>query len=727
MIKNITIKNTASFDNEKGINFSPTLINFIYGSNGSGKTAISNVLRNCPAFPSCNLDWGLATPLQTLVYNRSFIEENFEQSTELKGIFTLGKESKEEVEKIKINQAEVEKKYKSILDNKGTLEQEKIKLQNTENNFSDKCWTVLKKYEETFIKAFEGNRNAKQRFKEKVIAEFVSNKESLIAFEELESKANQILNSAAVKAPEVREFVLPDFKTLEENAIFQTRIIGKDDVDIAKMILKLNNSDWVRQGISYFKANDEYCPFCQQTTIESFRKQLDEYFDESYTQQIQALKTASDKYNLECETLLNSITNYNALNNQFIDFDALAGLRDLISSKHQKNLLTLEKKINEPTTKIELDSIKEHCTKLKELIEKAISKTKEHNKLIENIDTEKRLLISKIWAFIINELKVENTSYTNEKDSINKAIKGVTTKITTTEAEIKTLKLDIGNSESKITSVKPTIDAINKTLSSFGFTNFSLDETKTPGSYKIVRENGLDAKNTLSEGEKTFITFLYFYHLTSGSFETDKITTTKILVIDDPISSLDSSVLFIVSNLVRKLITGCREGKSNIKQVFLLTHNVYFHKEVTFQKRGESNKGESFWILRKVGNNSAIENYKDNPVQTSYDLLWQEIRDRTRINKLTVFNTLRRILEYYFKILGKIKDDELLNKFEGEDKVISNSLLSWINDGSHTINDDIFTSTDEETVEKYLRVFKRIFEVESQIEHFNMMMKVAAI
>src|SRR5665647_199398 len=99
MIKNITIKDTASFDKVHGINFTPTLVNFIYGSNGSGKTTISNVIHNCSAFPSCKLDWGLATPLQTLVYNRSFIEENFEQLSELKGIFTLGKESKDEIEK----------------------------------------------------------------------------------------------------------------------------------------------------------------------------------------------------------------------------------------------------------------------------------------------------------------------------------------------------------------------------------------------------------------------------------------------------------------------------------------------------------------------------------------------------------------------------------------------------------------------------------------------------
>ena len=231
-------------------------------------------------------------------------------------------------------------------------------------------------------------------------------------------------------------------------------------------------------------------------------------------------------------------------------------------------------------------------------------------------------------------------------------------------------------------------------------------------------------RTLLVKVKKTFITFLYFYHLTSGSFKTDKVTTPKVLVIDDPISSLDSSVLFVVSNLVRKLISDCRENKSNIKQVFILTHNVYFHKEITFKKKFDKTKEESFWIIRRVGNNSEIKNYPDNPVQTSYDLLWQEIRERSKINNLTVFNTLRRILEYYFKILGKIKDDELLAKFEGDDKVISNSLLSWINDGSHSINDDIFIATEHETVEKYLKVFRRIFEVESQIEHYNMMMKV---
>ena len=43
-----------------------------------------------------------------------------------------------------------------------------------------------------------------------------------------------------------------------------------------------------------------------------------------------------------------------------------------------------------------------------------------------------------------------------------------------------------------------------------GFRSFSLSLAEDKISYKIIRSDGSDAKNTLSEGEKSFITFLYF-------------------------------------------------------------------------------------------------------------------------------------------------------------------------------------------------------------------------
>lgn len=56
--------------------------------------------------------------------------------------------------------------------------------------------------------------------------------------------------------------------------------------------------------------------------------------------------------------------------------------------------------------------------------------------------------------------------------------------------------------------------------------------------YQIERENGELAESTLSEGEITFLTFLYFLQLAKGSTNETEITDDRVLVIDDPISSL---------------------------------------------------------------------------------------------------------------------------------------------------------------------------------------------
>ncbi len=89
----------------------------------------------------------------------------------------------------------------------------------------------------------------------------------------------------------------------------------------------------------------------------------------------------------------------------------------------------------------------------------------------------------------------------------------------------------------------------------------------------------------LREGEKNYIAFLYFYHLVRGSDKPE--TYDKIVVIDDPISSMDSNTLFMVSTIAREMIERNNCTKENqayegnyIKQLFILTHNAYFHKEI---------------------------------------------------------------------------------------------------------------------------------------------------
>ena len=86
---------------------------------------------------------------------------------------------------------------------------------------------------------------------------------------------------------------------------------------------------------------------------------------------------------------------------------------------------------------------------------------------------------------------------------------------------------------------------------------------------------------------------------------------------------------------------------------------------------------------------------------------------------------MRRIIENYFKILGKYGDDDLIQKFTTqEEQEICRSLICWINDGSHSISDDLFIELQDESIDKYLKVFKDIFVLTNHEGHYNMMMKI---
>ena len=204
----------------------------------------------------------------------------------------------------------------------------------------------------------------------------------------------------------------------------------------------------------------------------------------------------------------------------------------------------------------------------------------------------------------------------------------------------------------------------------------------------------------------------------------------RILIIDDPISSLDSNVLFVVSTLIKEIIKNIKGDSGNIKQIIILTHNVYFHKEVSYEgiNRGPGDR-PFFWILRKNNKISSIYPYhQNNPIQTSYELLWREIKDWENNSGTTIQNTMRRILENYFNILGKKRDDYLIGKFiYQEERDICRSLLSWVNEGSHTLPDDLFIELPEGTIIKYLKVFENIFKLTGNIGHFNMMMGIEEV
>lgn len=89
MIKNIRMKNCATYSSESASIENCQKINFLYGPNGSGKSTISNYLRNltAPQYRNCNIEWENDAPVDIVVYNRDFRTRHFKE--DIAGVFTF--------------------------------------------------------------------------------------------------------------------------------------------------------------------------------------------------------------------------------------------------------------------------------------------------------------------------------------------------------------------------------------------------------------------------------------------------------------------------------------------------------------------------------------------------------------------------------------------------------------------------------------------------------------
>ena len=65
----------------------------------------------------------------------------------------------------------------------------------------------------------------------------------------------------------------------------------------------------------------------------------------------------------------------------------------------------------------------------------------------------------------------------------------------------------------------------------------------------------------------------------------------------------------------------------------------------------------------------------------------------------------------------------LMNENTKEDKMICRSLISWINDGSHTIPDDLYIDSYTDSIDRYKEIFKEIFVRMGHEAHYIMMMQ----
>lgn len=98
MIRHIRLHGVATYKEPVDINLKD--INFFYGGNGTGKTTISKLISGDLLSPACTVDNDSENDT-ILVYNKPFMDRNFQEVGEIAGIFTLGSDAGKAQEFIK--------------------------------------------------------------------------------------------------------------------------------------------------------------------------------------------------------------------------------------------------------------------------------------------------------------------------------------------------------------------------------------------------------------------------------------------------------------------------------------------------------------------------------------------------------------------------------------------------------------------------------------------------
>ncbi|ARW12074.1 hypothetical protein S101447_03037 (plasmid) [Acetobacter ascendens] len=222
---------------------------------------------------------------------------------------------------------------------------------------------------------------------------------------------------------------------------------------------------------------------------------------------------------------------------RYIKADQLAGLVERVAIRLALNRQHIARKQKEPSAVVVMEDNTDLFAEIRNFLTAANAAINEHNQAVDDIHNQKTMLTAEIWKYLLEETKSILDAYHSSKTAVDKAINGIEANLTIKRNELAATQHTLRELEKGITSVQPTVSEINALLASFGFRGFKLATAGDQGNlYEIVRLDGSNAVRTLSEGEKTFVTFLYFYYLIRGSVSESGMTSNRVIVFDAEIS-----------------------------------------------------------------------------------------------------------------------------------------------------------------------------------------------
>ncbi|MGG4553042.1 AAA family ATPase [Paenibacillus humicus] len=700
MIKKIiNIKNTGKFRSfiaKSGVQFNR--MNIIYSENGRGKTTLSSIFRslneqnpelivgrktlggigaqsleilvdsNKHQFK--NNAWLSKPELEIEIFDSVFVSQNvyskFIEHDHKKQLylFTIGKTGVEKADQLDKLDAAIKKA------------------------------TSTKKELESSIKVgVEGVLSIddfiKLPYKENIDEEIKKCQQALLAH----SKEAEIKGKALLSKVE-----LPTFDRVK----FESNITGRtisDVLDTAEVITKnhihnrldVNGEKWLEYGVS--KIKDNSCPFCEQDIssvdiIKAFRS----YFSDEYRKAIKLVESLSDAFNQKCD-IGNFLTFQSKVHT---NVELLTFWKQYVSLPEQYQLVL----------DFYSDVWKEFTSAIKELIETKKRSPFESVTISDDANRKIDMYLSCLQQISDYNIFVESVNKLIEerKNSINQnAFQNLQVNL----QRLKNIKLRYDSSKielvDKYNQLTSEIDGFNKNkikirnelreyteaifrkyehrinhhLVNCG-ANFKVSDFKSsflggkPSSnfsfiinnvtVQIGSENtpqtSASFRNTLSEGDKSSLAFAFFL----AKLENDPEVENKVIIFDDPISSLDRHRKRYTADQVLNFA-------NKVKQVIVLTHDIYFARMVWEKYTEKKTLLSQLCIKRDCLSDSIIDTWDVEEETRSdyyqgYFLLADFLRGKPNLNLRSVAMSIRPLIEGNLRI--RFPEDFNSNEWLGD-------------------------------------------------------------
>ncbi|WP_441748908.1 AAA family ATPase [Helicobacter pylori] len=684
--------------------------NVIFGNNGCGKTSLTRAFELLISKNKCiekyrtistaespsiefeckdgsykiepNSNIG-APSFKVEIYNSDFLHNNVPFNSEfgLKKLddgtiilesSVLGEETKE-INQLKNCKEKVEKRQK------------KIKDENSAETLSAKQESEIKKYDKEIEKI---RKKVTSKTIQIILDEIKINNICEVSKNHFKYQEDALTNlkkdfdelgEAMKKFDNLKEMELPkDYQTIKDKleSLFSFDIdkeAGQVSEEIKEHMSKVGR-EFIEKGIELQKKMpDNACPFCTQEITNNIIQVYTSYFNKRIEQFNQdslevsgTLKKILEQWDGAKKNVLQSFEKFKPFMEDFSknkeSLESGLGQIKVLLEKLQKEVDRKEGIENKEKFQ-EIDKkLSENYNEIQLCVDKTgniLKQKKEQEKKLGNLGTE-------LKKARIKKAKHDSYDWQKSKEEAER-------KLSVLERGYKRLNCLLEKIDNKLKELydqkRPDTETINNYLKALNLPKYSLDKD-----YRIVLNSDAlensEAKIILSDGEKTTLAFAYFLARLKLFYKKEDLKN-LVVVIDDPISSLDEQRIYNTTCLVAKINQElAREKLSNEKekaQVFVLTHNH------TFMARLINMIGKHalyFQLERHQGQLKIVCKDKANGYfDTFYLLLFKEVYEFAKretvqddFNEAINYgNKVRILLESFLKI-------NFIDSFLGEDK-----------------------------------------------------------